>query len=245
MNGNGHGNGNGHNGNGNGGGRGLPRFSGWWSSLMKNARGSDLELSAYRRLALQLHYDLPRTMEQRTTLLVTPRPSPFLASASAYLARSLAEELRQPVLLVDACSKYPVSSLLGCNAQRGFFEFLSNPGIPLKDLIVSTNTENVSFLPAGVPVAGSPDTISPLLQSASEGSDFVVLAGGSVLNDSISLALAPHVGCVLLLVIENETRTDDLDAARTALSYCKAKKLAVLLTKPIRGRELPPPVATH
>ena len=69
--------------------------------------------------------------------------------------------------------------------------------------------------------------------------DFVLLSGGSVLDDSMALALAPHVGGVLLLVVENKTTVEGLDAAQDALSLCKARKVGLVLTTRVKGGRWP------
>jgi shikimate kinase len=65
--------------------------------------------------------------------------------------------------------------------------------------------------------------------------DFVLLSGGSVLEDPAGLALLPNAGSVLLLVLENETRVEDLEAAERALALCKARNVRIVLTSPVRG----------
>ena len=212
----------------------------WWSSLWRRSGNPEQELAPYRRLALQLHYELPRSESPRSVLVVSPSNSSFSAHGSATLASCLADEVRRPVLLIDACTTgADVSGILGCSAIRGFSDVLSDPKLPLEDLVLPTSHENVRFLPAGARFGLSqlapPDDIHALLKVAEQRYEFVLLSGGSVLNNSMALALTPYVGCVLLLVIENETRVDDLDAAQDALSFCKARKVGLVLTTPLRG----------
>jgi len=212
----------------------------WWPSKWKRTPRAGEDLAPYQRLALQLHYDLPRSEAARSALLVTPSASNLCARGSVLLSTCLAEQLRRPILLIDVCPKDPEASrLMECTASRGFADFLSNPNLPLDELVIQTTCENVYFLPSGKEPAGSlpvsPETIGKLMQAAERQFDFVLLSGDSVLTDPLSLALAPCVGCVLLLVIENETRVEDLDAAHNALGYCKARKVGMLLTKPIRS----------
>lgn len=204
------------------------------------ARQFNQYLEPYRRLALQLHYGLPRPDNPRSVLLVTPTASALGAHGSTDLACSMADELRRPILLIDACPRDPeVSRILDCMGSRGFADILSDPGLRPDDFVLPTTHENVSFLPAGAEVAShrpaQPHDMSALLKAAEGRNDFVILSGGSVLNDSLSLALAPYVGCVMLLVIENETKVEDLDAARDALFFCKARQVGLVLTTALRG----------
>lgn len=212
----------------------------WLASLWGRLRQRDLDLAPYRRLALQLHYTLPRPDNPRSALLVTPTPSGLCAQGSVTLASCLGEQLQRPVLLIDVCPRAPEASrILDCSANRGLADILSNPKLPLDELVLPTTREHVFFLPAGTNVndcaRASPEDMSALLKAAETRYDFVLLSGGSVLNDPMALALAPFVGCVLLLVTENETPVGDLDAAQDALSFCKARKVGLVLTTPIRG----------
>jgi len=222
------------NGNGNGNGSGAR----WWSSLWGRHQGPDHNVEQYRRIALRLHYDLTRPGVPRSALLASPVVSTLSADAGAALACCLADELRQPILLVDVSPKDPAASrLLECAARPGFADFLSNPELRLDDMVLPTNRENVSFLSAGSSMAAfhttPPDRLCSLLAEVESCYDFVLLSGGALLNNSASLALAPHVGCVLLLVVENQTSMEDLDAAQDDLSFCKARQVGLVLTKQV------------
>jgi len=224
------------NGNGTGGGSAAR----WWSSLWGRPHALDHNLEQYRRIALRLHYGLTRPGVPRSALLASPIVSTLSAQSSAALACCLADELRQPILLIDVSPKDPAASrLLECAARPGFADLLSNPELRLDDMVLPTNRENVSFLSAGSSVAlfhtTPPDRLCALLQEVESRYDFVLLSGGAVLNNSVTLALAPHAGCVLLLVIENETLMEDLDAAQDALSFCKARQVGLVLATPAEG----------
>lgn len=219
--------------NGNGNGH-HPR---WWHSLRRKRHpAADVDRASYLRLALQLHYDLPRADGGRSVLLVTPAGSMVCAQAGLSLASALAEQLAKPVLLVDACPASPdTTHLVGGQGESGLSDFLTNPASSLRDLVRTTTTENVHVLPAGSARPFVHDRIDALLAAAAHEYDFVLLAGGSVLNDALAMALAPCVQCVLLVVIENETRVEELDAARSTLGYCRARKVGMLLTTPGAG----------
>jgi Mrp family chromosome partitioning ATPase len=212
----------------------------WWFSLWGQKRPAEQDLTPYRRLALQLHYDLPRQERSRSVLLVTPGISNLCARGSAALTCCLGEELRRPVLLIDICpAKAEASRILDCAANRGFADCLADPTLPFEELVVPTTRDNVWFLPAGTHQGSTPpaapEDLSSLVRAAEQRYDFVVLCGGSVLHEAASLALAPYVGCVLLFVIENETLVEDLDAARDALAFCNARKSGLVLTTPLRS----------
>lgn len=230
-------NGNGANGNGDGSRR-------RWLPGSRPQPPED-DLASYRRLALQLHYDLLRPESPRSVLVVSPSASELSAHSSTALARCLGEELEQSVLLVDACPQLPYTSrMMDCQDQPGFFEVASDPSLSVNDFVLPTNRERVSFLAAGARSGNhapiSPNRLSTFLQGFESSYEFVVLVGGALLESVTSLALAPHVGCVLLLAIEDETRLGDLDLAVDALTLCKARKVGVVLTRPVNSRRLLP-----
>lgn len=212
----------------------------WWSMIKSRLGPSAIDTSHYRRLALQLHYDLPRLEGRRSALVVTPERSSLSAPSSVALAMSLGDELDQPVLLVDASPRSgAVSQALGCTGERGLSDLFAEPALSLEELTLETTHPKVSFLPAGSNAASAspatPEQLTALFEVASKSFDFVLLSGGSMLDESMALAAAPQVGCVLLLAVENETTVEELDAAQRALDYCRAHKVGLVLTTPLSG----------
>jgi hypothetical protein len=219
---NGNGNGNGHNGNGR-----KRRFP--WT----RSRDAEPDLTAYRRIALQLHFDLSSPGQSRSVLLAAPRGPGLCSHAAAALARCMGDFLRKPVLLVDGCTAAGnVSELMHCSANLGFADALANPDIPLEELTIPTGSDCVFFLPCGPSIIRTdqvtPERFQAFLQRAQARYDFVLLAGGDILKDPLALVMAPLVGCVTLVVFENESRIDDLDAAQDSLRICGARKVGLV-----------------
>lgn len=224
----------------------LSTSSHWMFGGARAARDGAQDLSDFRRLATQLHHDLPREQGGRSTVLVTPGVSNLPAYSGASLAQCLGEELRSPILLVDACLKEShLTRLAGAQEAPGLGNYLEDPGLALDALVLPTKLEDVWLLPAGTragsgarsgPGHGNDSTgIAALVKSAGEKFDFVVFAGGSVLHDPLALAMVPHAGCVLLMAVENQTRLEDLDLAQRSLAFCHPRKIGLLLTLPIRS----------
>ena len=150
------------------------------------------------------------------------------------------------MLLVDATlASCELTKMAGAQDAPGLGDYLGDPHMSLESLALPTRHENVWLLPAGVGRAlatangarHNDDSagIASLLDAAAIKFDFVVLAGGSVLRDPLSLGMAPHVGCVLLMAVENQTRVADLDLAQQSLAFCRPRKIGILLTLPLRG----------
>lgn len=199
----------------------------------------DVDSAAYQRLALQLHHDLPRGERQRTALLTTANAAPQCALAGIALANSLAEQLQQPVLCVDAHAKGgDASRALGCIGARGFTDLMLDTSLRASDLALPTSNPMLRFLPAGVAGAAdamrSPEQVERAVRALEEGHDFVILVGGSVLDDTRALTITPHVGSVVLLAFENRTLLTDLDLAQRALRFCKAQQIALVISTGVR-----------
>jgi MinD-like ATPase involved in chromosome partitioning or flagellar assembly len=221
--------------NGNRNGAGAGRFSRWVDALLRRQRPLESALAPYRRLAMQLHYDLPRPDSVRSTLVVTPATSILNAYGSLDLARCLADALQRPVLLVDACPRAPeLTKILNCTHHSGLADLMSDTSLSVDELVLPTSHGNLSFLPAGkmasTPPPAPPDDMRGFLQTFERRYEFMVLCGGAVLTNPLTLAVAPCVGRVLLLVIEDETKVEDLDAAQDALRFCKADRVGLVLT---------------
>lgn len=226
------------NGSSDSGARAKPR---WWSALRGRKDSSGLDLTAYRRLALQLQHDLSQGATDRSVLLVTPADSGIEAHGIAALASCVGEEVCGPVLLVDACPSEPKTSrLFGCADCRGLADLQINPELPLGDLVLTTTNPNVSFLPAGHALRNGNGSLGHQAQAADMGAflrkvesrySFVLLSGGPVLHNPLLVTLTQHVARVLLLVTENETRLEDLDAAQDALALYRARRVALVLVK--------------
>lgn len=199
------------------------------------------DTTAYQRLAWQLHHDLPRdNAASRMVLLTTANPASQVAVCGLSLAQSLAQELQQPVLCVDAHGRAgEASQALGCLAARGLSDMMLDESLLASDLALATSEALLSFLPAGVAgLAGgrrSPEQLARAVAALTTGYDFVVLIGGPVLDDTSTLAMAPLVGSVLMVAFENETLLTDLDQAQRALRACGAPAIGLVIGSDLRG----------
>lgn len=208
----------------------------WWRTW-RNRRGrQDADSSSYRRLAVQLNHSLPRDGKlSRSVLVVTPNEPLHWVNGCVNLASCLAEELARPVLLVEM-GESGTPPIMPNPSHSGLAELLQNPGESLEHLAMPTSQPNLWYLSAGTsggqPPAISADTARSLLTSAARHWDFVVLGGGPLLTNSSALAMAPYAGRVLLLVMENRTNLEDLDAVRSTLQQCGAENVSLVLAEP-------------
>jgi hypothetical protein len=203
----------------------------WWE-IWKRPAPDD---SAYRRLALQIHHGLPRQEgAPRSVLIVTPKEARWCARRSLTLASCMAEELKRPVLLIDASDDGETSRILHAQGTAGLTDFLADSMQQLTELALPTSQQSLHFLSRGRSTGrfnASPDVARDLLVRATRHWDFVVVAGGPVLKSAFSLAVAPYAGRVLLLVTENRTHIGDIDRAQHTLVQCGVQNVSMVVSQ--------------
>ncbi|MBP6800872.1 MAG: chromosome partitioning ATPase, partial [Zoogloea sp.] len=85
-------------------------------------------------------------------MITSSLPGEGKSFSSINLAISMAMELDHTVLLIDAdVSRPSVLNILGLPPKKGLMDVLTNPDIQLGDVLLKTNIEKLSLLPAGTP----------------------------------------------------------------------------------------------
>jgi len=144
------------------------------------------------------------------------------------LALSLAMEVGSHVLLVDADVVRPmVLERLGLDPDKGLLDKLNQPELPLSDLILRTNIENLSVLPAGEPSPRATELlgseamrrlIEELLTPQSD--RIVIFDAPPLLAAPETRVLASHVGQIVVVVEAQKTRWRTLTEALALLEGC-------------------------
>jgi protein-tyrosine kinase len=130
------------------------------------------------------------------------------------LAMSIAMELDHTVLLVDADVARPsILRTLGLPAQRGLMDILLDDKIDLSDVMLRTNVDTLSILPAGTSTARATELLASQAMSsfvteiANRYPDRIVIFDSPpLLLTSEAHVLATHMGQIVL-VVEAETTT--------------------------------------
>jgi receptor protein-tyrosine kinase len=144
------------------------------------------------------------------------------------LAMSVAMELDHTVLLVDADVARPaVLERLGLPASKGLLDLLTEPQIELADVLLRTNVERLSILPAGT----HHDRATELL--ASEGMNrlledlagrypdrIIVFDAPPLLPSTESRVLATHMGQVVVVVEAEKTPQSAVEQALATIESC-------------------------
>lgn len=147
------------------------------------------------------------------------------------LAISLASELENTVLLIDAdvarldMGSSGVMKYLGLKAGRGLIDVLIDPSIPLSEVLIKTEIDKLTVLPAG---KGVPHATELLASAAMQAfvddiskryhDRIVVFDTPSLLSTSEAAVLASYMGQVVLVV---EAEKTPQGAVTESLSYLR------------------------
>jgi protein-tyrosine kinase len=142
------------------------------------------------------------------------------------LAMSIAMELDHTVLLVDADVARPsVLRTLGLPAHRGLMDVLLDDQIDMADVMLRTNVDTLSILPAGTSNPRATELLASstmntlLTEIANRYPDRIVIFDSPpLLLTSESRELASHMGQIVMVV---EAQTTTQHAVKEALSQLK------------------------
>jgi capsular exopolysaccharide synthesis family protein len=160
----------------------------------------------------------------RSLAITSPHYGDGKTTVSSNLALSIAQDVKQTVLLVDLDLRKPdLHRYLGVKAPHGLSDHLLD-NVPLEDCLVQSAFERFSILPAGraldhsSEVLGSPKMAALAEELARVPNRLVIYDMPPLLDQDDSMAFFPHVGAVLLVVRDGVTRTADVKRAVAALS---------------------------
>jgi Mrp family chromosome partitioning ATPase len=190
---------------------------------------------AYRHLAVQLHFDVMGSGNGCCLMLTCPDSRDQAEQATRMLAAFLAEEQEHSVLIIDAGF---AGNTLGAQFQAprspGLLNILDGSEPDFLNAVRPTGHPNIFFLPVGESQLGPRKLLmSPLfahtLDQFRSRYDFSLVSTASVLEDSSALAIPSLVDCVLLLILGGVTRWPTVNACRTAMENCKARRIEPVL----------------
>jgi receptor protein-tyrosine kinase len=144
------------------------------------------------------------------------------------LAISMAMEMDKHVLLVDAdVSRPAVLPRLGLPQSRGLLDVLVDPSLPLSDVMLRTNIDGLSLLPAGAPRGQATELLASngmtrlLEEMATRYADRILIFDAPPLLPSTeSRVLATHMGQVIVVVEAERTPQKTVMQAMSTLDTC-------------------------
>jgi receptor protein-tyrosine kinase len=153
------------------------------------------------------------------------------------LALSMASERDLTVLLIDAdVAKPDVPRVLGFEADKGLVDVAADPSLDISDVMLKTNVENLTIVPAGRPHPHAnellaSDRMGRIFDEISERypNRIVVIDSPPALMSSIGGVLALHVGQVLFVIEADRTTQTAVDQSLALVKACK--NISLLLNK--------------
>ncbi len=152
---------------------------------------------------------------------------------SINLALSMAKERDHSVVLVDAdVAKPHTSEMFGAQYEDGLLDALENPDTDIRSLILPTDVENLSVLPAGRPrknatellASDAMEDICDILGQLSTG-QIVIFDSPPILQTSEAKELAGIAGQIVIVVRAEQTSKDAVMGALSSLNRDKAINL--------------------
>jgi receptor protein-tyrosine kinase len=174
----------------------------------------------------------------RNLIMVTSSfPGEGKSFCSINLAMSIAMEMDHRVLLVDAdVAKPSLPGFLGLEADRGLLDVLLDSSLGLSDVMIKTNVEKLTLLPAGRGHRHSTEILASeamnrLLQDlASRYRDRIIIFDSPpLLATTESRVLAGRVGQIVMVVESDKTTQEALREALQQIESCEL--ISLLLNK--------------
>ena len=187
-----------------------------------------------------------RTVNRNNLIMVTSAlPGEGKTFSAINLAISIAMELDHTVLLIDADVARPsVLRTLGLKAQAGLMDVLLDPKLDVADVLLKTNIDTLSILPAGKSHRHATEllasqTMSTLLDEiASRYPDRIVIFDSPpLLLTSEARVLASQMGQIVVVVEAETTTMHAVKSALSQLESCTNVNLVYNKAKSFPGQE--------
>ncbi|MGH8717640.1 MAG: XrtA-associated tyrosine autokinase [Burkholderiales bacterium] len=182
----------------------------------------------------------------RNLIMVTSSfPGEGKSFCSINLAISIAMEMDHRVLLVDAdVAKPSLPGFLGLDADRGLLDVLLDSSLSLPEVMIKTNVEKLTVLPAGrghrhATELLASEAMNRLLQDmASRYRDRIIIFDSPpLLATTESRVLAGRVGQILMVVESEKTTQEALRDALQQIQSCELISLLLNKSKAYSGAD--------
>ncbi len=193
---------------------------------------------SYRYLARQIEADLPATSGGRLMLLSSPAAISTTSEALLMFSHFMRDELGCRILLIDGTFREGgVGAVLGFDGAPGFLDLVYGRAHRPADVIIPTQRQGISVLPAGrVPLDQlqpiQTDRISEIFDAVRASFDYVILQQASIYEDTRYLLFAGKADLVLLLVEEGVTLVEDLDRSMEVFRGHQIPNVRLVLSAP-------------
>jgi len=199
-----------------------------------------------RPLLLRAFAKGPEAVKNGHLIMITSaRPGEGKTFTAVSLAMSIASEPDLNVLLVDADVVRPkVPSVLGLSADRGLVDLIADETLDMADVLIRTNAENLTVLPAGRPhhlateLLASERMARIVEEMAERYRDRVIIFDSPpTLASSVPGVLALHAGQAVFVIEAERTSESAINAGLSMISACKHVGLVLNRIRPSGMRE--------
>lgn len=197
------------------------------------------EFRVIKRSVLQRAFAPGRRGSQPENLVMvtSTRPGEGKTFSAINLAISIASERDYTVLLIDADFTSPnVLRSLGIEAEKGLIDVLEDPTTDLADVLIRTNIDKLTILPAGRPHHLSTELLASqrmadLVHEISRrySDRLVIFDAPPILSTSEPCALAMHVGQVVFVIEAEKTPATAVKEALDVINV--GPKIGVVLNR--------------
>jgi protein-tyrosine kinase len=175
-------------------------------------------------------------------MVTSSLPGEGKSFCSVNLAMSIAMEMDHTVLLVDAdVAKPSIPQLLGIKSDKGLLDLLLDESLQLSDVLIKTNVEKLTILPAGRGHRYSTELLASvamrrLIEEIGQRykDRIIIFDSPPLLATSEARVLASHMGQIVVVVEAQKTTHEALSEALKHLEHCEV--VGTLLNK---GRHTP------
>lgn len=169
-----------------------------------------------------------RVRNSNLIMITSALPGEGKSFVAVNLALSIAMEVDSTVLLVDADVVAPtVPRVFGIKPGKGLMNVLTEPDLDFAKVLVRTNINKLTLIPAGTPHRGASellasDAMARLLDEvASRYSDRIIIFDSPpLLATTESRVLASHMGQLVVVVEADKTTHGTLKAALSTVESC-------------------------
>ncbi|HTY03057.1 MAG TPA: CpsD/CapB family tyrosine-protein kinase [Rhodocyclaceae bacterium] len=180
-------------------------------------------VDAYKILCIQVLQQL-RASAGNAVAIVSPGDDEGKTLTAVNLAISLAQEVDQTVLLVDANLRDPaIHKYFGFRPEVGLSSYLID-GVSVEQLLINPGIDRLVVLPGGRPLQNSTEMLGSIKMAtlvtelkSRYPSRIVLFDLPPVLSIADALAFAPYVDAALMVVQENKTSRAEIQRAAEML----------------------------
>jgi non-specific protein-tyrosine kinase len=177
------------------------------------------ELEAYKVLRTRIE-QAAKTKGWNTILITSPNSGDGKTLTAINLALTFAKAYNQTVMLVDCdLRRQNIHRMLGLESAAGIVDFLVDDK-PLNEFIIWPGIEKLTLISGGRSIQNSAEVLGSarmkaLVQELKTRYDdrWVIIDAPPLLSGADTMALAPLVDCILMVVKESRTRMREIRKA--------------------------------